>query len=117
VYWGELRYRQQRFDDAEAALARAVAAHPSRIAAWVLRVAVAAARRDRDGVRHGLAELEQRAAPLLRAVRCETNLSPNPELAEARAAMAHALSMLRDNRSSGLVVYFTKDSQAHRART
>ena len=114
VYWGEAYYRTGALQAAERALQEAVATHPDRVGAWVVLAAVAAQRGDRELTKQALQALEQRAAPFVGALRAEHDFGSGEDLSQAHASMEHALVMLRGNRSSGFVTYFTRDGRAHR---
>ena len=111
VYRGEALLRLGRLDEAIADLEHATRSSPSRVGAWI-DLALA---RDQKGDGHAFAEvferLRQQAPDLLAEAAREQGLSalhPPADRAAMRALFEHLLVMLRGNRSSTCVTWFTR---------
>lgn len=105
VYRGEALRRLGRFDEARADLERAVAIHASRAGAWINLGLLYAATSDAGGVARVRAQLEQQAPGLL------SDASRGADRGDTPAVLERALHMLRGNRSSSTVTYFSGDGR------
>ena len=120
-YRGEAYRLLSRLDEAREQLMRACALHPSRLSAWINLALVHGAAGDRAAQREILRDLRRRAPALLsdaaRAlgddVFCVTILAgptaSGPDVAIIDQLLQQSLAMMRGNRSSSCVTYFTKD--------
>jgi len=111
VYRGEAHRRLGHRVEARADLETCVRAHPQRIGAWVNLGLLAVTEGDLDGARSTLATLRQRApgfvADTARGLRADpASLTDAPALT---ALFDEMLAMLRGNRGSSCVTYFTRE--------
>lgn len=115
VYRGEALFRTGDLDAARAALEHAVALNPQRVGAWVDLALVHRARGDREALAPVLGRLERHAPGfLMDACACagvpawgEVVAAPGDSQESLVAVLEAMLRMLRGNRSSTCVTYFT----------
>ena len=114
VVRGEALRLLGRDDEARADLVRAVEDSPGRISAWVNLALVAARAGQRGELRRCLRAIAERAPSLLRDLAHDRgrglSLSDPDALVED---LEHSLRMMRGNRSSRMVTYYTADGVPH----
>ncbi len=115
VYRGEARRRLGLFDDARADLEHAVQSHPTRVGAWVnlglLQLDVGD-----PASADTLRALDALAPGLVADARAELGDAPAvDDVASRRALLSHMLVMLRGNRGSSCVTYFTREGRLRTA--
>jgi tetratricopeptide (TPR) repeat protein len=105
AYRGEAYRGLGRLDLARSDLEHAVNTHPLRIGAWVNLGLVQAAQGDEVGLSATLAQLSRRAPGLVADAGEGLSDAPSTALLEAM------LTLLRGNRASACVTYFTRDGR------
>jgi tetratricopeptide (TPR) repeat protein len=111
VYRGEAHRRLGRIELAEKDLLRAIELNPERLSAWLN---LALLRREPELVRKTATMLQRSAQALFRSACDELDVHPESVLPEPDVAgrlFEHVLTMMRGNRSSGFVTYFTANEQ------
>ncbi|HEY3500568.1 MAG TPA: hypothetical protein VGK73_38005, partial [Polyangiaceae bacterium] len=114
VYRGEARLRLGQLEPALADLERARSMNPTRLAAYVTLALASGLSGDLDRRAALLAEIGARAPGLVSAAWFELGADHPPAQLEAASEeiprfLEHLLCMLRGNRSSSLITYFTCD--------
>ena len=119
VYRGEALFRLGRLDEAAAELEEACQTHPSRVAAWVLRVLVEHARGRAAGRDQAFAHLDGAATALLsdaaRAARVDGWWPGSPSAETQQRVAAQALVLMRGNRSSSCAFWFAPGTDVIRS--
>ncbi len=114
IYRGEAYLRTGRLDDALRDLRHSTESTPRRISAWLLLALTLMQKGDCQGADAALAEFSRRSMGLLYDARNETGIeslsfAQHPE--PTRALLEHILVMMRGNRSSTCITYFTAEGQ------
>ena len=119
VYRGEALFRLGRLDEAAAELEEACRTHPSRVAAWVLRVLVEHARGRAAARDEAFAHLDGGATALLsdaaRAARVDGWWPGSPSAETQQRVAAQALVLMRGNRSSSCAFWFAPGTDVIRS--
>jgi tetratricopeptide (TPR) repeat protein len=100
-----------RLEAARAEAERAVAQRPSRTGAWILLALVRHELGDTIGAREATARVVAAAPALLEDAEQEALGRPARDDGDAARALEHALRMLRGNRSSTCLTYFTASGE------
>jgi tetratricopeptide (TPR) repeat protein len=113
VYRGEALRCLGRADEARADLTVSVRKNPGRIGAWVNLGLLDVSAGDDTGVRRTFAVLRRRAPGFVADAAQALDLDPAADLGTADIArfLAEMLTMLRGNRASSCVTYFTRDGR------
>jgi tetratricopeptide (TPR) repeat protein len=117
VYRGEVLRRLGRHDEAVHDLTRAVEHSPGRLSAWINLGLVPASSGDDPGALKCFEHVRRRAPGLISDAARETgthlhrNGAPAPAREARRRILAHALEMMRGNRSSSCLTYFTREGK------
>lgn len=115
---GEAWRRLGDHEQARADLTRAIRRTPGRVSAWVNLALVALETDQAPEARRALAEAVRRAPGVFRDLAAERGERLTlKRLDRAHADLEHGLAMMRGNRSSSFVTYFTVDGRAHAIQT
>lgn len=119
VYRGEALLRIGRLDEAAEELAEACAVHPSRVAAWTLRLVAAGARGRSDEQEEWFDHLERMAPALLADAARDAGIEAwwpgRPSAAIQLSLAERALTLMRGNRSSSCAFWLAPGTDIVRA--
>jgi tetratricopeptide (TPR) repeat protein len=123
-YRGEAYRLLGRLDEAREQLERACAQHPRRLSAWINLALVHGAAGNRAAQRDVFVRLTSAAPTLMSDAACElgadvfeavvlerSSEAAGPDAAVIDRLLPHALAMMRGNRSSSCLTYFTSTGQ------
>lgn len=117
VYRGEahrmLGHRAQARED----LTHAVSTAPSRVGAWINLGLLQASEGDAQGLRESMREIHEQAPGLLRDAARAAGVDDTSDPARWEAVLTHALALLRGNRASSCVTWFSPEGRLRTALT
>lgn len=113
AYRAEVRRRLHEYDAALEDLARDEELSPGRLSTTINRALVRAEQGDASEFAPALAQLKQRSPGMIADAALELGLVLESKLADdtVRALFEHVLTMMRGNRSSSFVTYFTASGE------